>query len=88
MSETVHQSSMAPSNALNTIIKVCTQEAASITRLSEPLDEKNWSIWREHIRQVFKVCSVLPYVDGTIQCLDKISHLDDFEAWEFNDSYA
>ena len=42
-------------------------EAASITRLLEPLDEKNWSIWHECIHWVFKVCGVLPYVDGTIQ---------------------
>ena len=82
MSETVHQSSTAPSNAPNTIIKVCAWEAASITRFSEPLDEKNRSIWHECIHWVFKVCGVLPYVDGTIQCADKISHLEDFEAWE------
>ena len=88
MSETVGQSSTAPSSIPNTITKVCTQEAASITRLLEPLDEKNWSIWHEHIRQVFKVCGVLPYADGTIQCPDKTSHLKDFEAWEFNDSYT
>ena len=88
MSETVSQSSMAPSNIPNTITKVCIWEAASITRLLEPLDEKSWSIWHEHIHQVFKVCGVLLYVDGTIQCLDKTTHPEDFEAWEFNNSYA
>ena len=33
------------------------------------------------------MCSVLLYVDGTIQCLDKTTP-EDFKAWEFNDSYA
>ena len=88
MTETTSQSSKAPSSTSNTITKVCAHEAASITRFSELLDEKNWSIWHECICQVFKVCSVLLYVDGTIQCPDKTTHPEDFEAWEFNDSYA
>ena len=88
MTETTSQSSTAPSSTSNTITKVCAHKAGSIIRLSEPLDEKNWSIWRERICQVFKVCSVFLYVDGTIQCLDKTTHPEDFEAWEFHDSYA
>ena len=88
MTETTSQSSTSHSSTLNTMTKVCTCKAASTTRLSEPLDEKNWSIWHEHICWVFKVCGVLLYVDGTIQCPDKTTHPEDFKAWEFTDSYA
>ncbi|KAF8799709.1 hypothetical protein BYT27DRAFT_7064199, partial [Phlegmacium glaucopus] len=64
------------------------REAASITRLIDSLDENNWSVWRERIYRVFKVCGVLPYVEGTIHCPDKSKYLDDYENWQFNDSYA
>ncbi|KAF8807143.1 hypothetical protein BYT27DRAFT_7255788 [Phlegmacium glaucopus] len=57
-----------------TLKRVEACEAASITWLSESLDENNWTIWQEHIYHVFKVCGVL------------LSH--DYEHWEFNDSYA
>jgi len=79
---------IAPDTIPNPINKVNAREAASITRLNEPLDEQNWSIWRERIRRVFKVCGVLPYVDGTLSSPNKQTHPDNFEAWEFNDSYA
>ena len=68
--------------------KVDAREAASITRLGDPLDENNWNVWRERIRRVLKVCGVLPYIDGTIECPDKNTHPEDFDIWEFNDSYA
>ena len=48
----------------------------------------NWNVWCEHIRRTLKVCGVLPYIDGIIECPDKNTHPDDFEIWEFNNSYA
>jgi hypothetical protein len=71
------------------IQKVDAREAASITRLAEPLDGDNWTVWRERIHRVFKVCGVLSYVEGAgVPPPNKETHPEDFEAWEFNDSYA
>ena len=77
-----------PSETNNHIQKVNARESASITRLIESLDENNWTIWRERMYRVLKVCRVLPYVEGTVACPDKEAHPEDFAAWEFNDSYA
>jgi hypothetical protein len=46
------------------IQKVDAREAASITRLAEPLDGDDWTVWHERIHWVFKVCGVLSYVEG------------------------
>src|SRR5882757_1210492 len=70
------------------IKRVDAREAASITRLAEPLDETNWNIWHERICHVFKVCGVLPYIDDTIACPKKETHPEDYQVREFNDSYA
>jgi hypothetical protein len=43
----------------------------------------------ERIHWVFKVCGVLSYLEGaSVPPPNKETHPEDFEAWEFNDSYA
>ena len=78
MSTPVPSTSTA-STSRASIRKVDAREAASITRLADPLNEMNWNVWRERIRRTLKVCGVLPYVDGIIECPDKNTHPDDFE---------
>ena len=65
------------------------REHGSIMKLKEPLDETNWAIWREQVRRIFKLCRVVPYIDGTLPRPNAATtHQDILDAWDSNDIYA
>lgn len=71
------------------IRKVDTRElGSSLARLQEPLGERNWVSWRERMTRMLKVCGLLHYVDGSLAPPDREERLEDYEAWEHNDSSA
>ena len=71
-----------------TITQVKANENAVITKLADPLNDTNWNIWHDAMILMLKMCDVLPYVQGHIQCpswcLDPIGASN----WGFNDTYA
>ena len=69
------------------IIVKLPREGSSITKIREQLDDTNWVIWREHIRRIFALCSVEPYVYGTIP-RPSVAYLESRAAWDSNDVYA
>ena len=73
------------SSIFSTITRVSTKESAAVAKLSEPLNDENWTVWRERMRRVLWLCEVEDYVDGQIP-----RPLDAMEArnWDWNDNYA
>ena len=67
-------------------INVC--DAAALSKMAEPLDESNWTIWCEKMHHIFKVAGTLPYIDGTIPCPDMETDLEEWKTWDFNYSFA
>ena len=67
------------------IKRVQAREGSAITKLSEPLGEQNWMIWRERMRRVLRLCGVEAYVEGRIELP---ADTKGAENWEFNDNYA
>lgn len=46
--------------------KINTCDNPPVDRVPKLLDNENWVIWRERIAPVFELCSVKPYIEGTI----------------------
>ena len=44
------------------------KESSNTIKISEPLDEKNWPVWKERMKLVLHLCGLEGYVDRTIQC--------------------
>src|SRR3977135_3241117 len=61
----------------------------SITKMKEPLDDSNWVIWGKLIRRIFwHLCSVEPYVYGTLKRPDPVLDPGAHDIWDNNDVYA
>ena len=75
--------SMAPS----TITKLPARDGASVLKLAEPLDEKNWSVWKERIKRAFRLCGVEGYANGTIKRPNN-ADIEQATNWDYNDNYA
>ena len=73
------------SSTFSSITRVSTKESAAVAKLSEPLNDENWTVWRERMRRVLQLCEVEDYVDGQIP-----RPFDAMEArnWDWNDNYA
>ena len=70
-------------------IKKIEPVASSISKLREPLDDTNWTVWRDRITRVFTYCGVDGYINGTIKRPDPTS-IDPNAAtiWDTNNVYA
>ena len=75
--------SMAPP----TILKLPARDGANVLKLVEPLDERNWSIWKEHIKRAFCLCGVEGYANGTIKCLNN-ADAEQASNWDYNNNYT
>jgi hypothetical protein len=58
-----------------TIAKIDLCKAAAVAKMADKLEDSNWTVWCEKMHRIFKVTEVLPYIDGTIPCLDKETYL-------------
>ena len=67
-------------------INVC--DAAALSKMAEPSDEFNWTIWCEKMHRIFKVAGALPYIDGTLPCPNKETDPKEWKTWDSNDSFA
>ena len=66
-------------------LDIPTKESSNTIKISEPLDEKNWSVWKERMKLALRLCGLEGYADGSIKCPD-----DPVKAkyWAYNDSRA
>jgi hypothetical protein len=66
-------------------LDIPTKESSNTIKISEPLDEKNWVIWKERMKLALRLCGLEGYTNGSIKCPD-----DPLKAryWTFNDSRA
>src|SRR5271154_2221694 len=86
---TVNNPASTASTTPHIVITKLEHDQGSITKLKEPLDDTNWAIWRERIRRIFKLCRVVPYIDGTLPRPDSATtDQDTIDAWDRNDVYA
>src|ERR1700677_197771 len=67
------------------VTKIQTREGASVLKLAEPLDKRNWSVWKERIKRAFRLCGVEGYAEGTIKRPDDREQASN---WDYNDNYA
>jgi hypothetical protein len=67
------------------INKIQTCDNPAVDRIPEPLDDNNWSIWKERITPVFCLCGVEGYIEGTIPHPTDTTQAKN---WDFNDDYA
>ena len=70
------------------IERICVHDAAALSKMAEPFDESSWTIWCEKMHRIFKVVGALPYIDGTIPCLDKETDPEEWKTWDFNNDFA
>ena len=71
------------------IIKKIDPTHSNITKLREPLDDKNWTVWRDRIYRVFLYCGVDCCINGDLKRPDPaISDPDTVSNWDANDLYA
>ena len=65
------------------------REGSNITKIHDPLDDTNWVVWREHIRHIFALCGITPYVYGTLPRPDPgTANPESVTAWDCNNVYA
>jgi hypothetical protein len=73
----------------NGTIKKVDPVASGISKLREPLDDTNWTIWRDRISRVFAYCGVDCYVKGTLKRPDPVlADPSTVAIWDANDIYA
>lgn len=54
-------------------------------KISEPLDENNWTVWRERMKIILRYCRVDQYVNGNIPYPEDPEKRD---IWKQKDGYA
>ena len=70
------------------IQKVKAHKGSAITKINDPLNDKNWSVWRELMLSVLELCGVQDYTMGNIDKLSKDDEQESYDIWRFNDNYA
>jgi len=70
------------------IHKISANHSSAMTDTKDPLGDTNWTQWKRKMLLIFKMCGVLAYSMGEIECPDKFEYPLEAEAWEFNDSYT
>jgi hypothetical protein len=68
-----------------TIERLQAWEISTIAKLNEPLNNSNWTVWKERMKQILRLCRADKYAAGTIQHpADAVSG----DIWDYNDNYA
>lgn len=63
------------------------QELSVIAKLNKPLNDTNWTVWKEWMKRVLRLCGAEKYAAGTI-VKPKDPMPMDSKIWEYNDNYA
>jgi hypothetical protein len=58
---------------------------STIAKLNKPLNDSNWTVWKEQMKQILCLCGAERYAAGTI---GKPINPVGSEIWEYNDNYA
>lgn len=53
-------------------------------RMYNLLQEENWQSWQHDIRLTFAVCSLNPYVNGTLKCPNAQDDPIGADNWQYN----
>lgn len=61
------------------------RESSNMIKLSKPLDEFNWTIWKEHMKLALCLCRLVGYAKGKIKCPDNPLTAN---GWNFEDTCA
>jgi len=61
------------------------REISAISKLTEPLNESNWTVWKERMKRVLLLCRVDKYATGSIP---RPTEVEAGETWDYNDNYA
>src|SRR5258708_14591577 len=64
---------------------ICIQDIAGNTQQPDPLDDENWSSWRDDIVLTFNICGMTDYITGHIKCPDARIDPKGAENWAYND---
>jgi hypothetical protein len=67
------------------IEKLQAQEILTIAKLNKQLNDTNWTVWKERMGCVFRLCRVEKYAVGTIP---KPADTASAEIWEYNNNYT
>ncbi|KAF8265473.1 hypothetical protein EI94DRAFT_1702462 [Lactarius quietus] len=80
---------MGPSNEtgrdMNNAPDIPAMESSNTIKLSEPLDENNWTIWKERMKLALCLCGLEGHAEGTIKRPDEPLAA---KRWDFDDSRA
>src|SRR5260370_36869267 len=64
---------------------ICIQDIAGNTQQLDPLDDENWSSWRDDIILTFNICGMTDYITKHIKCPEAHIDLKGAENWAYND---
>src|ERR1700761_2965689 len=67
------------------IQRVSAKDGSNVTKLSEPLTEGNWAVWKNRMKRALRLCEVDGYAYGTIPRPDDVTQARN---WDYNDNYA
>ncbi len=70
------------------VVRVRADESSAITRINDPLNDRNWIIWRQRMTLMLELCGVEAYVQGRTICPNPIDDPEGASIWAFNDAYA
>lgn len=72
-------------NNTGDIQRVPAREGVNVIKLGEPLDENNWTVWKERMKRALRLCGIEAYVYGKVKRPDDLIQANN---WDFNDNYA
>src|SRR6267142_1506577 len=70
------------------IERIRTSETGGIIRLSEPLDDSNWSVWCNRMLDIFEIYGAEEYVTSNVTQLDKSLNPRAARNWTFNNAFT
>src|SRR6267142_992881 len=70
------------------IERIRTSETGGIIRLSEPLDDTNWSVWHDCMLDIFEIYGAEEYVTSNVTQLNKSLNPRAAHNWTFNNAFT
>ena len=75
----------APEVDATEVPKALGRDSSTLIKLSELLNDSNWSVWKERMKHAMHLCRVEGYVEGTIKRPDDPLKAVD---WDYGDNHA